>query len=110
MTNMVRRMSTPVVRRPSLPLTADDEERLSALKEDADMRRALMELVPDEPHLLENPSEGVLLHAVVEAGFAAIRRQRELSGYAELAETRVGTAKDRRHVARRRQPAWVDEP
>jgi len=103
-------MSKPVVRRPSLPLTADDEERLSTLKEDAHMRRALMELVPDERHLVDNPSEGVLLHALLEAGFAAMSRQREMTGYAELAQTRVGTAEDRRHVARRRQPAWVDEP
>ena len=106
---MARRMSLPVVRRPSVPLTATDEEELQALRVSPDMRRALGEIAPMHPALEEDVSEGVLLHAVLQAGFAALRVRIESDGYAALAEEYATVSATRRRMSRRRKPGWADE-
>ena len=109
MSTMARRMSLPVVRRPSVPLTATDEEELQALRVSPDMRRALGEIAPMHPALEEDVSEGVLLHAVLQAGFAALRVRIESDGYAALAEEYASASDTRRRMSRRRKPGWADE-
>lgn len=109
MSTMARRMSLPVVRRPSVPLTATDEEELQALRVSPDMRRALGEIAPMHPALEEDVSEGVLLHAVLQAGFAALRVRIESDGYAALAEEYATVSATRRRMSRRRKPGWADE-
>lgn len=109
MSIMARRMSLPVVRRPSVPLTASDEEHLHALRVSPDMRRALGELAPMHPALEEDVSEGVLLHAVLQAGLTALKVRLESDGYAELAEEYASASDTRRRMSRRRKPGWADE-
>lgn len=106
---MARRMSLPVVRRPSVPLTASDEEQLQALRVSPDLRRALGEIAPMHPALEGEVSEGVLLHAVLQAGFTALKIRLESDGYAALAEEYAASSDTRRRMSRRRKPGWADE-
>ena len=106
---MARRMSLPVVRRPSVPLTAADEEQLRTLRVSPELRRTLGELAPMHPALEEDVSEGVLLHAVLQAGFKALNIRLESAGYAELAEEYAAASDARRRMSRRRKPEWADE-
>lgn len=109
MTIMARRMNLPVVRRPSVPLTARDEEELRALRQSPELRRALGEIAPMHTALEEDVSEGVLLHAVLQAGFGALKVRIESDGYAVLAEEYATVGATRRRLSRRRKPGWADE-
>ena len=101
-------MRTPAVRRPSVPLTERDERDLGLLRSSGPHREALGRL-SGEPIAGADVSEAVLLHAVLEAGLAAVRAATEEAGYAELATQQTAEAAVRRAEARRRRPVWADE-
>lgn len=103
---MASRMTEPVIRRPSLPLTAKDELDLDQIRRSPSFQRALSEVAGSLP---AGASESVLLHAVFTAGLEAVRRAAAEAGYAELAEQYRAGAEDRRAIQRRRQPQWADE-
>ena len=106
---MASRMSQTVVRRPSLPLTAADEADLALLKHTSTYQRALARLssqdIPDGTEV----TESVLLHAVFEAGLAAVRQLAEAEGYEQLASDSAAEDATRRRLSRRRRPVWADE-
>jgi len=106
---MSSRMSGHVVRRPSLPLTAQDESDLALLRSSPAFRQALAELSPSAPSPVEQVSESVLLHAVFRAGLSVVLASAEDEGYAELAIEYADRAGNRRQLSRRRSPAWVAE-
>ena len=110
MSIMARRMSHPVVRRPSVPLTASDEDEIRALRLSPDMRRALADIAPAHPALEGDVSEGVLLHALLQAGFSALKSHMASDGYSALAEEYATASAMRRRMSRRRNPEWADEP
>ena len=101
---MASRMSQTVTRRPSLPLTAADEADLALVKQSLPYQRALARLsgLPDGVEI----TESVLLHAVFQAGLAAVKQLAEADGYERLA---VADDAARRQLSRRRLPAWADE-
>jgi hypothetical protein len=90
-----------------VPLTAQDEADLALLRTSAAHRKALSSLLPKGVGLAEQPSEALLLHSVLSAGFEAIRRSVEKEGYRQLAVGYATQATNRRSVARRRPPAWA---
>lgn len=102
-------MSEPVVRRPNVPLTAQDEADLALLRTSTSHREALAALSPSGSVVEEQLSEALLLHSVLAAGFEAIRRSVEEAGYRQLAVDYAAHADDRRSMARRRPPAWAQE-
>ena len=104
---MARRLDQAVVRRPSLPLTASDEEQLAALRETASYRTALARLSRQEFPDDGDVRESVLLHAVFEAGLAAVRQLAEAEGYEQLANEYAAEDANRRRLSRRRRPAWA---
>ncbi len=105
---MASRMKQSVVRRPSLPLTSADEADLRLLKESPAYQQALARLSSqDLPP--GDVKESVLLHAVFEAGLAAVRQLAESDGYTQLAAERAADDATRRRLSRRRRPAWADE-
>jgi hypothetical protein len=106
---MVSRIKSPVVRRTSLPLTAKNESELGEVRESSSYQKALEQLTGikiEEGDI----STSALLHAIFEAGIAAVRQRAELEGYAEIA---VGFSKSQtqqqRREARRRRTNWADE-
>ena len=103
------RMSEPVVRRPNVPLTANDESNLALLRASAAHREALAALTPTGSPVEDQLSESLLLHSVLAAGFEAIRRMVEEEGYRQLAADYSADDEQRRSVARRRPPAWAAE-
>lgn len=105
---MTARLNAPVARRPSLPLTEQDDRDLAQIREAPSYRRALAQLSGTE--LPESgTSEAALLHAVFEAGVKAVQRAAEEAGYAAVAEQQAADAAERRASARRRRPSWADE-
>ena len=102
------RIRASVVRRPSLPLTEQDERDLARLRESALHREALARL-SGAPEVTQEVSESALLHAVFEAGLAAVREASEEAGYAQLAVEIENETKSHRAAARRRRPSWVHE-
>jgi len=106
---MTTRMSQPVVRRPNLPLTATDEAELAQLRDSPELRASLAAMVASAPNVEGDVSEAVLLHAVLEAGFAAVRAHQEAAGYQQLAADYVGDSQQRRRMSRRRSPVWANE-
>lgn len=102
-------MTQPVVRRPSLPLTARDEAELSVLRSSPAHRRALASLAPNGPSADHDVTEGALLHAIFEAGLAAVRESAIEQGYAALAEEYARNTTERRRLARRRKPSWTED-
>lgn len=107
--DMGYRMKQSVVRRPSLPLTAEDEADLALLRDSASHRHALVQLTQLDLHDAEQVRESVLLHAVFEAGLAAIRHVAEAEGYQQLAAEYEQSDAERRRLSRRRPPAWADQ-
>jgi hypothetical protein len=104
---MTSRMRTPIVRRPSLPLTERDERDLALLASSPEHREALARLSG-----LESPSsvsEAAVLHAVFEVGIATIRSAVEEASYALLAAEQASAAAQLRAEARRRTPSWAHE-
>lgn len=100
---MATRMRAPIVRRPSLPLTEQDERDLALIRESPAHRHALAQVsgAPDDAEL----SEAAVLHSVFEAGLGVIHEAALEAGYAELAQAWEGS----RDQARRRRPGWADE-
>ena len=95
-----------VVRRPSLPLTDRDETDLARLRDSVHYRQALTDLTGER--LDARTSEGVLLHAIFEAGLATVRSAAEAAGYALVAADQKGQ-QEQRAIARRRTPSWSQE-
>lgn len=106
---MASRVKQPVVRRPSLPLTDADEADLELLRSSAAHRSALARLSPAAPAENEDLTEGALLHAILQAGIAAVRTAAETQGYQQLAAEYASRAHQRRATARRKAPVWADE-
>lgn len=102
-------MSGPVVRRPSLPLTAQDDSDLALFRSSPGLRRALAQSSPSARRAVEKVSEAVLLHAVFGAGLSVVLASAEDEGYAELASEYAEHVSPRRRMSRRRPPAWVAE-
>lgn len=105
---MRTRLRAPVVRRSSLPLTERDEHDLALLRSSAPQRAALGRL-SGEPLAPADLSEAALLHAVFEAGLAAVREASEDAAYAELAAQQADEDTARRTEARRRRPSWATD-
>ncbi len=103
------RMNQTIVRRPSLPLTAQDEADLALFKQASPYQRALARLSSQELPEDGDMTESVLLHAVFEAGLAAVRQLAESDGYTQLAAAHAADDATRRRLSRRRRPAWADE-
>jgi hypothetical protein len=99
---MALRMRGAVVRRPSVPLTLEDERQLAALRQTPELRAALAGLADHDPDA--DVTEASLLHSVLEAGFAALLNAHLESGYAELASEWESEREERRSVHRRRSP------
>lgn len=104
----VARFRDAVVRRPSLPLTEQDEHELVRLRESSLHREALARL-SGVPQVTSEVSESALLHAVFEAGLVAVRQASEDAGYAQLAVEVEIEGKSHRAAARRRRPSWANE-
>ena len=104
---MATRFDQPVVRRPALPLTERDERDLALLRSDTPEREALMRLAGVS--VPSSVSEGLLLHMLLEIALLRVHEEVEAAGYAELARQRAAAETDRRAVARRRPPSWVDD-
>ncbi|MGL5851516.1 MAG: hypothetical protein ACRCZD_12110 [Phycicoccus sp.] len=102
------RLRARVTRRPSLPLTEQNDADLALIRTSPAHRRALAEVggLPDD---IDAPSESALLHAVFEAGLSAVHQSAAEAGYAELAAQQGPKPTERRAVARRRRPDWADE-
>ncbi len=105
---MVNRLSARVVRRPSVPLTDEDERELGFLRSVPECRSALAELSGEDVAAGE-PSEAAFLHALLIAGQKAVRSAIEEAGYAATAAEQVAAATTRKTEARRRRPSWADE-
>jgi hypothetical protein len=105
---MTTRVRARVVRRPSLPLTEQDDRDLLLIRESPTYKRAL-EKLSGEALGEARTSEAALLHAVFEAGVTAIRQTAEAEGYAMIAAEQATQEVERRAEARRRRPAWANE-
>lgn len=102
-------MRNRVVRRPSLPLTEQDEHELELIRASPSYRSALANLSGEVGDAAVDLSEAALLHAVFEAGLDAVRLAAQEVGYSALAVERSEDAEARRPSARRRRPSWADE-
>lgn len=79
------RYPDPVVQRKPLPLTARDVEDLTRLQDlDSPQRRALRELLGDDP----GSSDAQVLHALLVLGLRQVAEQVQEEGYRELAASR----------------------
>jgi len=107
MCGMPTRLRGRAVRRPSLPLTEEDERQLATIREGREYREVLASLSGEEV-ADQDASEAVLLHAVFEAGLLAVRNAAAAEGYAVIAAEQKHAA-ERRADARRRRPPWADE-
>lgn len=92
--------------RKSLPLSERDLRDLANLRRSPSHRAALAALAGSD--LSDTSSEAAVLHAVWEAGLKAVLERVEEEGYEQMATERDLVA--RKAVARRRRPAWADEP
>ncbi len=106
---MATRISSPVQRRTSLPLTEANESDLSALLESSSYQLALEKLTGTKI-VDQEISSSALLHAIFEAGMAAVKKTAELEGYAQIAsKISVASTQQKRKEARRRRPTWAEE-
>ena len=106
---MATRISSPVHRRTSLPLTESNENDLSALLESSSYQLALEKLTGTKI-VDQEISSSALLHAIFEAGMATIKKTAELEGYAQIASAASATnVQQKRKEARRRRPTWAGE-
>lgn len=103
---MAQRLTHPVSRRVSVPLTEQDELDLARLSTDPVYREALARVVANE-QLTGSVTESVVLHAVLRAGIDAVESAAQQAGYDELAADYQ--VDNRRRVARRRQPSWASD-
>lgn len=105
---MATRIRTKVTRRPSLPLTETDEDALATIRTTSAFSDALARLSPD-PIDPATATEAALLHAIFQAGVAALRDAAEVDGYAQVAAEQQADDSAHRSAARRRPPSWVNE-
>lgn len=101
------RVKEPVVRRPSLPLTEEDDAALRRMRSSAPSLKALQALTGVDA---ATATEAALLQAILRSGLRAIADEVERAGYAELADDYRRESEGRRASARRRRPAWAQEP
>jgi hypothetical protein len=97
-----------VVRRPSVPLTADDDLLLTAARSDPAFREELARLSGEDVAAGE-VSEAAVLHALLLVGQRAVQERRDEAGYAAIAEQLQRESEERRVEARRRRPSWAAE-
>jgi hypothetical protein len=108
---MAKRLRGRVVRRPSLPLTEQDERDLEVIRSTPAYLRALLDKVtPGEDVPADGLTESALIHAIFEAGLRTVRDDVQASAYAKWGDERARDTAARRQAARRRTPAWADEP
>lgn len=106
---MASRIKSPVQRRTSLPLTETNESDLSILLESSSYQSAL-EKLSGTKIVDQEISSSALLHAIFEAGMAAVKKTAELEGYAQIASgITLSSTQQKRRDARRRRPTWADE-
>ncbi len=106
---MASRIKSPVHRRTSLPLTETNESDLALLHQSSIYQSAL-EKLSGTKIVDQELSSAALLHAIFEAGMAAVKKAAELEGYAQIAsEITSSSAQQKRREARRRLPSWADE-
>lgn len=106
---MTTRITSPVQRRSSLPLTEANESDLSTLLESSSYQMALEKLTGTKI-VDQEISSSALLHAIFEAGMAAVKKTAELEGYAQIAsEISVSSTQQKWKEVRRRRPTWADE-
>ena len=105
---MASRLRETTVRRPSLPLTAADEDGLADIRQSPELLTNLRSIAGVEIDL-RSATESALLQAIFRAGLNSVREAAVQSGYAELGAQMQAASTQRRETARRRQPTWVDE-
>lgn len=106
---MATRITSPVQRRTSLPLTKQNESDISILLESAAYQRALEQLSGTKI-IDQEVSTSALLHAVFEAGMSAVKSSAEMEGYSQIAEgISKASLQQQRKDARRRRPSWSAE-
>ena len=106
---MATRITSPVQRRTSLPLTKRNENDISVLLESSTYQRALEQL-SGVKIIGREVSTSALLHAIFEAGLSAVKSSAELEGYSQIAEgISKASLQQRRKEARRRRPSWSEE-
>lgn len=103
---MATRVSAAVVRRPSLPLTAQDEAALKELRGSQEMQRALSRLCGRD--ISAQNTEGSVLQALIETALRVVKAQAQERAYEELARD-VTYLEDKRAFRDRRRPSWADE-
>jgi len=104
---MGTRVKEPVVRRRPLPLTEEDDAALRRMRSSAASLKALQALTGVDA---ATATEAALLQAILRSGLRAIADEVERAGYAELADDYRRESEGRRASARRRRPAWAQEP
>lgn len=106
---MASRIKSPVQRRTSLPLTEKNESDLSLLLESSSYQSALEKLTGTKI-VDQEISSSALLHAIFEAGMAAIKKTAELEGYARIASgISSASTQQKKKDSRRRRPTWANE-
>jgi hypothetical protein len=106
---MSRRVSQPVVRRQSLPLTAQDETDLAALRESPALLDSLARLASSSSPIEATVSEALLLHSLLQVGLATVHADAAAEGYAQLSAEYAESAHERRAMSRRRSPGWAEQ-
>ena len=109
MCGMATRLREPAVRRPSLPLTQSDLHALDSLRQAPDLLESLNEIAGTDIDL-RSATESALLQAIFRAGLQSVTETALDRGYRELAMQNRGEGDEPRARARRRRPAWADEP
>lgn len=105
---MATRMRSEIVRRASLPLTAQDDLGLATVRDSAAYHRALAALTGSDIDP-SRASEATSIHAIFTVGLSALRDEVERQGYAQMAQERQLEATERRTLAHRRPPSWAAE-
>lgn len=108
MCGMATRLRHAAVRRPSLPLSPQDEAALRLVRKSDAQLQALAEFL-DLDIDLRSATESALLQAIFRAGLRLLTESALLEGYEELARQLEPGSAERRAFARRRRPAWADE-
>lgn len=104
---MSTRVQDTVVRRPSLPLTRQDEADLTRLRATDEGARAVEAIAAMD---VSSATESAFLLAIFRAGLRSIEHELERAGYAQIAAQAEQAGLERRSTARRRRPGWADEP
>jgi hypothetical protein len=105
---MSRRLTQPVARRQSLPLTDQDEADLADLRESPALLDSLARLASSGSPIEATVSEALLLHSLLRVGLATVRADASADGYAQLSAEYAESAQERRALSRRRSPGWAE--